>query len=270
MNEKEQLIKIFRERVKGRRPDVSTSNPRHDGKYGHWLERQYQISANADNKADILGYELKNATSSKTTFGDWSPNYFIFKDKKFFHIFNGDKAPERQDQFVRMFGKPNAKKQGRYSWSGQPIPKLGNYNSFGTIMVIEPNLDIAIYYDHSKDQRIDKSEIVHPEFRNGIIEIARWFGATKPANCGNSVKTLKEKLEDKFNQNGWFTCKLNSQGAYDRICFGAPMNYDNWIELVRSGEVFFDSGMYEGNNRPYCQWRANNSFWESLITDCYS
>ena len=64
MNEKEQLIKIFRERVKGRIPDVSTSNPRHDGKYGHWLERQYQISANADNKADILGtkkcYEIEN------------------------------------------------------------------------------------------------------------------------------------------------------------------------------------------------------------------
>ena len=47
------------------------------------------------------------------------------------------------------------------------------------------------------------------------------------------------------------------------------MNYNEWIELVKQGIVFFDSGMYQGNKRPYSQWRANNNFWDSLITETY-
>ena len=47
------------------------------------------------------------------------------------------------------------------------------------------------------------------------------------------------------------------------------MNFDNWLDLVRKGVVFFDSGMYEGNSRNYSQWRANNSYWESLIVREY-
>lgn len=31
----------------------------------------------------------------------------------------------------------------------------------------------------------------------------------------------------------------------------------------------FDSGMYEGNPRPYSQWRANNNLWDSLIIESY-
>ncbi|MGR5915634.1 hypothetical protein ACT7CS_01805 [Bacillus pacificus] len=27
--------------------------------------------------------------------------------------------------------------------------------------------------------------------------------------------------------------------------------------------------MYQGNKRPYSQWRASNSFWDSLIVECY-
>ena len=47
------------------------------------------------------------------------------------------------------------------------------------------------------------------------------------------------------------------------------MNYDEWLELVKTGIVFFDSGMYQGNKRPYSQWRANNNFWNSLIEETY-
>lgn len=265
MNEKEQLIAIFRQNVKGKVPNVTASNQKHDGRYGHWLERQFNILANGNNKADILGYELKNQTTSKTTFGDWSPNYFIYKDTAYFHVFTADSAAKRQDQFVKMFGKPNLRKAGRYSWSGEPTPKLGYYNSFGEIMEIECNYDIVIKYDYSRDERSNKSTLVHPAFQNGTIELARWFGY--PRQGVN--RSLKEKLENKFNQNGWFTCKMNDEGVYDRICFGGPMNFENWIELVKRGEVFFDPGMYETNNRPYCQWRANNNLWESLISDCY-
>ena len=47
------------------------------------------------------------------------------------------------------------------------------------------------------------------------------------------------------------------------------MNYDEWLKLVHSGIVFLDSGMHENNKRPYSQWRANNNFWDSLITEEY-
>ena len=62
---------------------------------------------------------------------------------------------------------------------------------------------------------------------------------------------------------------MNSSGVYYKICFGKPMDYDAWLELVAEGTVFFDSGMYEGNVRPYSQWRANNDFWNSLIYEEY-
>ena len=67
--------------VYGKRPDVSSATASHDGKYGHWLETQMGIIHNGDNAPDLLGYEMKNDTSSgKTTFGDWSPNEKIFSN----------------------------------------------------------------------------------------------------------------------------------------------------------------------------------------------
>ena len=135
-------------------------------------------------------------------------------------------------------------------------------------MLIEHNLDIVIYYSFSRDMRPDKSLILPQQLHKENIELARWFGVSSPS-LSRSDKCLKDKLEDKFNQYGWFTCKKDYLGRYSQICFGAPINYQNWIELVRTGVVFFDSGMYQGNNRPYQQWRANNNFWDSLICERY-
>ena len=59
MTAKEQIIDLFRKNVKGKSPNVENRNPRHDGKKGHWLEEQFGISANADNEADLWGYELR-------------------------------------------------------------------------------------------------------------------------------------------------------------------------------------------------------------------
>ena len=62
MTAKEDIIELFRKNVKGKIPNVNEKNVRHDGKKGHWLEEQFEISPNADNKADLWGYELKNET----------------------------------------------------------------------------------------------------------------------------------------------------------------------------------------------------------------
>ena len=47
------------------------------------------------------------------------------------------------------------------------------------------------------------------------------------------------------------------------------MNFNEWIDLVKQGIVYFDSGMHQGNPRPYSEWRADNTFWNSLITETY-
>ena len=78
--DKKKIVDLFYSNVKGKRP-APTGNTRHDGRSGHWLEQQMGIPANASNEPDLYGYEMKNATSSgKTTFGDWSANYYIFND----------------------------------------------------------------------------------------------------------------------------------------------------------------------------------------------
>jgi hypothetical protein len=56
---------------------------------------------------------------------------------------------------------------------------------------------------------------------------------------------------------------------YTNIQFGKPITFESWIDLVAEGVVFFDSGMYQGNSRPYSQWRALNDFWDSLIIETY-
>lgn len=268
MSSEEQIVTIFKNKIQGKKPNLAGRNVRHDGREGHWLESQFGISANADNKSDILGYELKNQTTSKTTFGDWSANRYIFTNPQYISCFSGSTKYQRQNSFVRIFGKPNPEKGGRYSWSGSPCPKINRYNDFGQKLVICENGDIRAVYSFSQDKRPDKAHIVPEELQQEDLTIALWYGKTSPSNK-RSDKCLRAKLEDKFNNNGWFTCQKDKSGTYVEICFGKPMNYDNWLDLVRQGIVFFDSGMYEGNKRPYSEWRAVNSFWESLIYKRY-
>lgn len=265
---KQYIIKLFYENVKGKKPNTDGKNIRHDGRDGYWLEEQFGIAANADNVADLMGYELKNETTSKTTFGDWSANQYIFTMESYKNLFSGNTKYEKQDSFLKIFGRPNLDKEGRYSWSGSPCPKINHYNEYGQILKIEDNKDIVAIYSYSHDKRPNKSDIIPVQLQADEIVIARWYGKTSPTKS-RTDKCLKLKLEDKFNDKGWFTCKKDSEGKYYKLCFGEPINYDNWIKLVEQGIVFLDSGMYEGNKRPYSQWRANNTFWDSLIIEEY-
>ena len=267
MTPEEQIIELFRKNVKGKKPNVEGRNKRHDGKKGHWLEEQFGITPNADNKPDLMGYELKNETSSKTTFGDWSANVYVFTNPKYSPLFEGIAKYEKQDSFVKIFGHPNEEKNGRYSWSGSPCPKINSYNDFGQILSIDSKNDIIAFYSYSKDKRPDKADIVPEELQIEDLEIARWYGENSPSSKRGD-KCLKEKLEDKFSK-GWFTCKTDESGKYVKICFGKGINYDEWVNWIEKGIVYFDSGMYEGNKRPYSQWRADNKFWDSLIIETY-
>jgi len=246
---KVEIIRRFDENVRGKRADSSMANSRHDGKDGHWLERQMGISANRDNNPDLFSYEMKNQTTSKTSFGDWSANYYIYKDKS---------TGINRNDFLTIFGKPNMDKGGRYSWSGEPCPKINRVNRFGQTLVVDNKSNIIVLYYFSKDARVNKEDIVPLRFQLEDLILAQW-----------NENSIRQKLERKFNQKGWFKCLKDHNGVYLSIIFGNPINYENWIALVKTGDVFFDSGMYQGNPRNYSQWRANNRFWDSLITSRY-
>lgn len=243
------IVRQFYAQVKGKRPDTSASNKKHSGKEGHWLEKQMGIKHNASNAPDLHGFEMKNQTRSKTTFGDWSADYYIFKDKAY---------EMTRDDFLRIFGMPNPEKKGRFSWSGKPCPKVGAHNICGQIMMVDSKNNILAVYDYSKDGRPDKAKIVPKVMQKKNLVLAKW-----------EAGILSQKLERKFNKLGWFQCKKGSKGVYSGIVFGEPIVFENWIKGVRKGSVFFDSGMYHGNKRPYSQWRADNKYWDDLITSRY-
>lgn len=246
------IVEIFIRNVKGKKPDSTKKNKKHNGKDGHWLEEQMGVTHNANNAPDILGYEMKNATQSKTSFGDWNASWYLFKSK-----FNKESKMSK-DNFLKIFGKPNLKKSGRCSWSGDSCPKVNTFNGFGQKLIVDKTKSICAVYDYKQDLRPNKDTIVPIEFRVEIIILAKWEYAN-----------LKSKVEEKFNKNGWFKCLQNKDGVYDRICFGEPIDYDKWLQFFKNGDVYFDSGMSQGGSRNRSSWRASNRFWESLITDTY-
>jgi hypothetical protein len=249
---KKRIIELFNENVRGRISDTSGSNADHDGKDGHWLEKQMGIKHNGNNAPDLDGFEMKNNTTSKTTFGDWSPSrrFRIYK--------KGNEYEINRSMFLKIFGAPNALKEGRHSWSGKPVPKVGKYNFFGQMLKVDKEGNIHALYSYDKDQRENKNNIVPESLQQNDLILAVW-----------DAEMMKKRVEDKFNKLGWFKCEKDKNGVYSKIVFGNPINFETWIDGVRKGLIFFDSGMYDGNPRPYANWRATNQYWESLIVDSY-
>ncbi|MEO7617488.1 MAG: LlaMI family restriction endonuclease [Candidatus Saccharibacteria bacterium] len=249
---KQKILELFRLNVKNKRADVAEANIGHDGKYGHWLEAAMGIARNNSNSPDLLGFEMKNTTQSKTSFGDWSADYRIYSKRS--------GGVMTQGEFLRFFGQPNAKHQGRYAWSGRICPnKVGPFNEGGQKLLVDVKFNIHAIYSFSHDMRPDKDKIIPKEYQKNLI-LATW-----------SSELMRRRVEDKFNQNGWFKCLTDPRtGIYTSIVFGEPITFSNWITYLDNGDVIFDSGMHEGNPRPYANWRASNTFWNKLVTSRYS
>jgi len=253
---KKQIIDIFEANVKGQIPDLSGYNENHDGAEGHWLEKKMGILPNSNNEADLLGYEMKKPTKKKTSYGDWSSDVALWnkKNKPYPEI----SVLHRDNEFLKYFGSPNPLKENRLSWSGRPVPKVGSYNEFGQILKVDADDNIVAYYSFSKDPRPNKGALIPRALQREDLILAKW-----------TKDSLLTKVENKFNDKGWFKCYKDHAGQYAEIGFGNPFTYSDWIGLVKRGIVYFDSGMYAGNPRPYSQWRANNSHWDSLIIEKY-
>lgn len=257
IKEKSIIIQRFLDNVRGEIFNPSGYNKNHSGAEGHWLEKQMGIKPNGDNKPDILGYEMKMQTSSgKTTFGDWPPHEAIW------HKINPNpnlRRFDRDKEFLKIFGKENSSKKNRLSWSGEPAPrKISMFNEYGQTLIIDANKNILAIYNYEKDNRENKNQLVPLELQRKYLILAKW-----------RAEKMQEKVENKFGISGWFKCFKDNNGIYDRIGFGPAFTFDLWINLVKNGTVYFDSGMYEGNPRPYSQWRANNLYWDKLIEEFY-
>ena len=284
------IIEKYKEKVHGQEPDLTGMTGSHDGKIGHWLEDAMGSKKDASNKPDLHGYEMKTG-GSKTSFGDWGPDYFIFRDKEKFSNLVGKTGKEKlkvqngnkDGVFLKAFGvwrdanedsheyKLNGKsitwkdvgKDGYYSWSGEPSPNkvTDAANSFGQSLVINQNNSISITYSYSKDTRSNKSEIVPKKFQTENLKLFGW-----------SEEWIKKKVENKFNVHGWFKCNIKD-GKFFKIIFGNKITITEFLKWVGNGDIVFDTRLKEkrpnGTDRYGMQWRAPSTFWESKSTKTY-
>ena len=266
---KQEIKRTFDENIRGREPVVLAAKSKHDGWEGHWLQEQFGLSADAKNAPDLNGFELKDDTGAGvTTFGDWSADQYIFYShtgcqQSFSKAVDCKKCSNSQmsrAEFLRMFGTPNPAKRDRHSWSGSVCPKVNRINEFGQTLTVSGDGTIKAEYLFSEDRRPNKRSIVPLAFQVDGVSLATWQSAS-----------LRKKLENKFKVYGWFKCmqESNGHGRYVGMVFGGPIEFEDWVEQVRLGNVYFDSGMYEGNSRNYSQWRASNQFWANLIEETY-
>ena len=266
---KNKIKSKFDNSIRGREPILPIGAKRHDGWVGHWLQKQFGLKADALNAPDLWGFELKDDTGTGvTTFGDWSADEYVFfsHDRCAQDVARAKKCEKcrnskiERSTFLRVFGVPNIQKGNRHSWSGTVCPKVDGYNKYGQILVVYDDGSINAEYCFSADQRSNKRSIIPSALQVEDLVLAAW-----------DSDSLKEKLENKFKDLGWFKCirESNGRGKYVGMVFGGPINYEYWVDQVLLGNVYLDSGMYEGNDRKYSQWRATNKFWDSLVEEVY-
>lgn len=236
------IRKLFEDNVKGKKEDVAQYVQQHDGKGGHWLEKQMGVPHNSRNAPDLFGFEMKKHSRCKTTFGDWSPD----RRTKLW-------GSSTAGVFLSSFGSPNIAKAGRLSWSGAVFPRVGPSNYAGQKLVVDSADNIIAMYSYSKDCRPDKNSLVRSHWQSEDLHLCTWLSSD-----------MRTKVEKKFNNNGWFRCIADTDGIYVDIQFGDPFTFATFITLVRSGDIICDCGMHQGNARPYMNWRAHNTIWDRL------
>lgn len=245
---KQEILRIFESQIKGRKADTTGSTQSHDGKEGDWLTRQMGLVSNGINEPDFKGFEMKK-DATKTSFGDWSPDYAIYKRPN---------PKMTRLEFLKYFGRRSiVEKNGvnieRFAWSGRVFPTVKGVNDVGQIMQVLQDDSVTIKYFFAKDKRSEKNSILPSEFRTEGLELASW-----------SKEKLKTNLERKFNKLGWFKCIQDKNGVYTDVQFGLPINFDTFIQFVRTGDIFCDCGMRSDSQKPYMNWRANKAIWNLL------
>lgn len=290
--------------------DESVVNLKHSGKEGLWLERKLGLTPNCFNQPDINGFEIKNTimdSKKPISFGDYSASEYLFsKHNSYIMQYNQNNCFSVDDvntctrsDFLRIFGtakpvkKCAAKKDDggkkdydkdddddvkkcnnicRYSWSGKCAPKYYNkWSECGQILLMNETNDLCIFYCFDKDLRENRADIIPKSIQtqpttNYLVVI--WFRAKLESNINN-----------KFNKNGIIIAERkrqegkgkSSHATFNRLRVGKPFDYEHFVHNLFSHRIYFDSGMYDGNNRPYSMFRcADTLFWNELLIndDC--
>jgi hypothetical protein len=246
------IISTFIKHVKGR--SIIGKNSKNCGDQGHWLETQMGCKLNSKNEPDIGGFEMKKQ-APKITLGDFSASEYIFSPYKKRSLLNSinnwdQTVSMSRKEFVGLFGTPNPLKDNRYSWSGKCVPKYGCWNDCGQTLLFNEQNDLCVYYSYSLDTRGLK---IPDYLKKDDILIALW-----------KSEKLKKNVENKFNKKGFFICKKTGD-TFDKITFGKPFDFTYFIKSIKEGSIIFDSGMYQGNNRNYSQFRSSLAVWNGLL-----
>lgn len=250
------IIQRFNANVRGVEIRLE-GNAKHCGKEGHWLETKMGLAHNSKNEPDLNGYEMKKF-SKKTTLGDFSASEYLFSSKRpYINALNGwtDDVKMSRSDFIQTFGSPNAGKKDRYSWSGKCVPTYNHWNCNGQNLLVSDDNDVRVYYSFSHDTRPEKAAFP-AHLQGAAVVIALW-----------KADKMRAHIENKFNKKGFFMCKKKG-ATYETICFGHAFNFEHFIACLKTKQIIFDSGMYDGNCRNYSQFRGS-CFWNELITEEY-
>ena len=240
------IKKRFNRYVKGKILSLEKQN-NHDGRKGHALEESMKLKINSRNEPDIYGFEMKNNTNSKITFIDKSP------DKKFFEgieIKQNDKNIKLI--FWNTFKRCNSCGIKIGGW------KINKFDINGQCMYVDCNNNICILYNFSHDKRYDKYIRVSDFYKdNKNHTIIIW-----------ERESLKTSINNKWNQRGFFICKNDCNGKYNKLLFGKPISFDYWITEVKNNNIYYD-GYSSLNGRWRGVFRASNKWFLQHINEVY-
>lgn len=242
--EKQEIINLFLTNVKDKEIKLDNYNASHCGKEGHWLEKQMNIKQNQKNLPDINGFEMKKETNSVTTFIDKVPSKKLL-------LGNIIKPKEKVNKLIfwNMFG--SKKQSDEVTLGGW---KINKYDNNGQILVVDKDNNIQIIYNYIEDKRKNKSEIIDNFYKLEKQIILQW-----------NMEDIKKCIDNKFNVKGFFICKKNNASAsYNKICFGKAFSFEQWINDVKLGKIYYD-GYSKCNGRWRGCFRANNTYWNLLL-----
>ena len=242
--DRNKIIQIFNYNVKGK--SCPTSKSIFNGSEGHWLEKKMGVVPNSDNKPDLLGYEMKTQ-SPATTFIDKQTDAKFYEGKRW-----TSRQRDIKEKWWKLFERTNSKPNKVGGW------KIEKWDCDGQCLKVTGDNSICVIYNYSKDGRADKEQRMTSHYKDNADHIiAKWEGSS-----------LKKCIENKFNQKGFFICKKNREGIYEKICFGECIRFNYWINQFKKGEIYYD-GYSSLNGRWRGTFRASSRWWNKHITEEY-
>ena len=242
--EKDEIINRFKKNVKGKKFMKCEYN--YCGAEGHWLEEKMGVKPNPNNRPDLLGYEMKKG-SPVTTFVDKQTDVKYFEGKVW-----KNRQKDIKEKYWFSFERTGSKPMRIGGWD------INKWDHDGQCLKVDDKNNINIIYNYNQDKRSDKHTRLSDYYKDGENHIIGTWKHT----------SLRKTIEDKFNVKGFFICKKNKKGEYEKICFGNCITFDYWIDQFKQGKIYYD-----GYSSLYGRWRgtfrASRRWWENQLTSEY-